>query len=69
MLERIAAGIVIGLLEWLGKRRAVREADVDAAFLRAAGASVREWLREDRARAGRVADAVGEADGPRAPAD
>jgi hypothetical protein len=69
MLERIAAGIVIGLLEWLGKRRAVREADVDAAFLRAAGASVREWLQADRARARRLADAVGEADGHRAPED
>jgi len=69
MLERIAAGIVIGLLEWLGKRRAVREADIDAAFLRSAGAAVREWLREDRARARRLADAVGEADGHRAPED
>jgi len=69
MLERIAAGIVIGLLEWLGRRRAVREADVDAAFLRAAGASVREWLREDRARARRIADAVGETDGNSPPAD
>jgi hypothetical protein len=69
MLERIAAGIVVGLLDWLGKRRAVREADVDAAFLRAAGASVREWLREDRARARRLADAVGETDGHSPPAD
>ena len=69
MLERIAAGIVIGLLEWLGKRRAVAEADVDAAFLRAAGSSVREWLREDRARARRVSDAVGEADGDSPPKD
>ena len=69
MLERIAAGIVIGLLEWLGKRHAVREADVDARFLRAAGDAVREWLREDRARARRFADAVGEADGHSAPKD
>ena len=69
MLERIAAGIVIGLLEWLGKRRAVAEADVDAAFLRATGSSVREWLREDRARARRLADARGESDWHSAPKD
>jgi hypothetical protein len=69
MLERIAAGIVIGLLEWLGKRRAVAEADVDAAFLRSAGASVREWLQADRARARRLADAVGETDGHSPPKD
>jgi hypothetical protein len=69
VLERIAAGIVVGLLEWLGKRHAVREADVDAAVLRAAGASVREWLQADRNRARRLADAVGESEGPRAPAD
>jgi hypothetical protein len=69
MLERIAAGIVIGLLEWLGKRRAVAEADVDADFLRAAGSSVREWLREDRARARRIADAIGETDGNSPPKD
>jgi hypothetical protein len=30
---------------------------------------LREWLREDRARARRVADAVGEAHGSRAPED
>lgn len=69
MLERIAAGIVVGLLSWLEKRRAVREADFDAAFLRHTGDSLRMWLQADRARSRRLADAVGEADGHSAPKD
>lgn len=69
MLERITAGIVVGLLSWLEKRRAVQAADVDAAFLRRTGAAVRDWMREDGDRRRRLADARGESDGNCPPSD
>lgn len=69
MLERIAAGIVLGLLAWLERRRTAREADVDADFLRRTGDGVRQWLLEDRARQRRLSDARGESDWHSPPKD
>jgi hypothetical protein len=69
MLERIVAGIVVGLVAWLEKRKALQAADVDAAFLRRTGDSLRVWLQQDRDRRRRVADARGESDWHSPPED
>lgn len=60
MLERIVAGIALGLVNWL-QRRAERgsvavDADLDRDHLSLAADRLRVWLRENRAGVGSKSD-------------
>lgn len=60
MLDRILAGIAMGILDYLARRiergHVAVDADLDVDRLRRAGDRINQWLREDSARRGRKSD-------------